>query len=810
MPITTEIFKKDFEEKFIKMYAKELNEGSDLERYQALGTLVREYATKDWIKTNNKYKTLENKEVYYFSMEFLLGRLLGDSLLNLGIRDICKDGLRELDIELDVLEEIEQDQGLGNGGLGRLAACFLDSMASSSIPGHGCGIRYKYGFFDQKIIDGSQVEVADKWLQSKNVWEIRKEDKCEIVKFGGTVTASNIDGRLNFHHDGYEEIKAVPYDTPVIGYENNVVNTLRLWSAESIEDDFDFSSFNRGEYDKGINNKGSVESISYILYPEDSFYEGKILRLKQQYFFVSAGLQSIIRDYKKNGGDIKSLHEKISIHINDTHPTLSIPELMRILIDEEGLEWDEAWNITKNTVSYTNHTILAEALEKWPVDMVQDLLPRIYMIIEEINKRYCSILWNKYPGEWHKISNMAIIADGYVRMANLAIVGSYSVNGVAKLHTEILKNKEMADFYELFPEKFNNKTNGITHRRWLIRSNPELTELLKETIGDEFIKNPMELINFKNHLNNKNILDSLYKIKYRNKEKLAREIYKEKGIIIDPNSIFDVHVKRIHAYKRQTLNCLRIMDLYNRLLENPDLDIVPRTFIFGGKAAPGYHLAKNTIQLINAIADKINNDPIVKDKIKVIMIDNYRVSIAEKIIRAADVSEQISTTTKEASGTSNMKFMMNGAITVATLDGANVEIRDEVKDDNIIIFGLTSDEVLNYYKTCNYSSLDIYNSDNRIKRILDDLINGKYSEDRNKFRDIYDSLLIYNDEFFVLKDFNDYIKAQEIVDKLYRDQEKWQKICAINIAHSGVFSSDRTIREYSKEIWNTKALYKSK
>lgn len=810
MPITTEIFKKDFEEKFIKMYAKELNEGSDLERYQALGTLVREYATKDWIKTNNKYKTLENKEVYYFSMEFLLGRLLGDSLLNLGIRDICKEGLRELDIDLEILEEIEQDQGLGNGGLGRLAACFLDSMASSSIPGHGCGIRYKYGFFDQKIIDGSQVEVADKWLQSKNVWEIRKEDKCEIVKFGGTVTASNIDGRLNFHHDGYEVVKAVPYDTPVIGYENNVVNTLRLWSAESIEDDFNFSSFNRGEYDKGINNKGSVESISYILYPEDSFYEGKILRLKQQYFFVSAGLQSIIRDYKKNGGDIKSLHEKISIHINDTHPTLSIPELMRILIDEEGLEWDEAWNITKNTVSYTNHTILSEALEKWPVDMVQDLLPRIYMIIEEINKRYCSILWNKYPGEWYKISNMAIIADGYVRMANLAIVGSYSVNGVAKLHTEILKNKEMADFYELFPEKFNNKTNGITHRRWLIRSNPELTELLKETIGDEFIKNPMELINFKNHLNNKNILDSLYKIKYRNKEKLAREIYKEKGIIIDPNSIFDVHVKRIHAYKRQTLNCLRIMDLYNRLLENPDLDIVPRTFIFGGKAAPGYHLAKNTIQLINAIADKINNDPIVKDKIKVIMIDNYRVSIAEKIIRAADVSEQISTTTKEASGTSNMKFMMNGAITLATLDGANVEIRDEVKDDNIIIFGLTSDEVLNYYKTCNYSSLDIYNSDNRIKRILDDLINGKYSEDRNKFRDIYDSLLIYNDEFFVLKDFNDYIKAQEIVDKLYRNQEKWQKICAINISHSGIFSSDRTIREYSKEIWNTKALYKSK
>lgn len=809
MPITTEIFKKDFEEIFSKMYAKELNEGSDLERYQALGTLVREYTTKDWIETNNKYKSLENKEVYYFSMEFLLGRLLGDSLLNLGIRDICKEGLRELDIDLEILEEIEQDQGLGNGGLGRLAACFLDSMASSGIPGHGCGIRYKYGFFDQKIIEGSQVEVADKWLQSKNVWEIRKEDKYEIVKFGGSVTARHVDGKLNFYHDEYEAVKAVPYDTPIIGYENNVVNTLRLWSAESIDDNFDFSSFNRGEYDRGINNKGSVESISYILYPEDSFYEGKLLRLKQQYFFVSAGLQSIMRDYKKNGGNIKNLHEKIAIHINDTHPTLAIPELMRILIDEEELEWDEAWNITKNTVSYTNHTILAEALEKWPVNMIQELLPRVYMIIEEINKRYCSMLWDKYPGEWHKISSMAIIADNYVKMANLAIVGSHSVNGVAKLHTEILKNKEMRDFYELYPNKFNNKTNGITHRRWLIRSNPDLTALLKETIGDEFIKDPMKLVNFKEHLENKNVIDSLYKIKYRNKEKLAKEIYKEKGIVVDPNSIFDVHVKRIHAYKRQTLNCLRIMDLYNRLLENSNLDIVPRTFIFGGKAAPGYHLAKNTIQLINAIADKINNDPIVKDKIKVIMMDNYRVSLAEKIIRAADVSEQISTTTKEASGTSNMKFMMNGAITVATLDGANIEIRDEVTDDNIINFGLTLDEVLNYYKTCDYSSLDIYNNDSRIKKVLDDLINGKYSEDRNKFRDIYDSLLIYNDEFFVLRDFNDYIKAQERVDKLYRDKEKWQRICGINIAHSGIFSSDRTIREYSKEIWNTKALYKS-
>ena len=808
MPITIEIFKRDFEEKFLNMYAKELNEGTDLERYQALGSLVREYATKDWIKTNNEYRNLKHKQVYYFSMEFLLGRLLGDSLLNLGIREICYEGLRQLGIDLENLEEMEHDQGLGNGGLGRLAACFLDSMASSCVPGHGCGIRYKYGFFNQEIIDGTQVEVADKWLQFKNVWEVRREDKCEIIKFGGEVTACDENGKLNFYHNGYESIKAVPYDTPIIGYKNNVVNTLRLWSAETINDDFDFSSFNRGEYFKAIDNN-PLKCISYVLYPEDSFYEGKLLRLKQQYFLVSASTQSIIRNYKENGGDIRRLDENIAIHINDTHPTLAIPELIRILIDEEDLEWDDAWNITQNVVSYTNHTILAEALEKWQVGMIRDLLPRIYMIINEINERYCRDLWEKYPGDWNKISSMAIIADGYVRMANLAIVGSHSVNGVAKLHTEILKHKEMLDFYELFPEKFNNKTNGITHRRWLIKSNPELTKLLKITIGDEFIKDPTELIKLKNHLDD-NILDSLYKIKLKNKQKLAEEIYKQRGIVVNPNSIFDVHVKRIHAYKRQTLNCLRIMDLYNRLLENPDLDIVSRTFIFSGKAAPGYRLAKNIIQLINAIAEKINNDPIVKDKIKVIMLSNYNVSIAEKIIRAADVSEQISTTTKEASGTSNMKFMMNGAITVATLDGANVEIRDEVSDDNIIIFGLTSDEVLNYYKRHSYSSFDIYNSNNRVKRVIDDLINGKYSKDRNKFKDIYDNLLIYNDEFFVLKDFDDYIRAQEIVDKLYRNQRKWQKMCAINIAHSGMFSSDRTIREYSKEIWNTKNLYKGK
>lgn len=803
MPITKEIFKKDFEEKFINMYAKNLDEGSNLEKYEALGILVREYATRNWINTKNDYRNFKEKQVYYFSMEFLLGRLLGDSLLNLGIRDILKDGLDELNINLEELEEIEQDQGLGNGGLGRLAACFLDSMASCNIAGNGCGIRYKYGFFEQEIIDGKQIEKADKWLERKNVWEVRRDDRYEIVKFGGIVTSDIKDGNLVFYHNDYEAVKAVPYDTPVIGYKNNVVNTLRLWSAESIEDDFDFNAFNKGDYNK-LNNKSSVESISYILYPEDSFYNGKLLRLKQQYFFVSAGLQSIIRDYKRLNKNILDLHEYVAIHINDTHPTLVIPELIRILIDEYGVGWDDAFEVTKKTVSYTNHTILAEALEKWPVTMVESLLPRIYMIIEEINRRFYAKLWDKYRGDSEKIASMAIISDEHINMAHLAIVCSHSVNGVAKLHTEILKKKEMSNFYELYKEKFNNKTNGITHRRWLIRSNRGLTELLKRTIGDSFINNPENLIEFENYLYNDDVINALKEIKHENKKKLAEEIYKTKGIIVDPNSIFDVQVKRIHAYKRQLLNCLRIMDLYNRLLENPDLDIVKRTFIFGGKAAPGYHLAKNIIELINAIGDKINNDKRIKDKIKVIMMDNYRVSLAEKIIRATDVSEQISTATKEASGTSNMKFMMNGAVTVATLDGANIEIRDEVKDENIIIFGLTSKEVLDYYQNGGYSSLDIYNTNNRVRSVVDDLINGKYSEDRNKFKDIYDNLITYNDEFFVLRDFDSYIEAHEKVDKLYRNESVWGRMCGINIARSGIFSSDRTIREYAKDIWNVK------
>jgi len=802
-------FKKAYVNKFLEMHGIELKEGNNQQKYDSLASLVRDYVTRTWLKTNKKYNKTGEKQVYYFSMEFLLGRLLGDALLNIGIRDVCKDALSDLNIKLENLENLEQDQALGNGGLGRLAACFLDSMASLNIPGNGCGIRYKHGFFEQKIIDGKQVEVSDDWLKEGNAWEKRKAEKAEIVKFGGEIKVSEVNGCLNFTHINFEPVLAVPYDTPIVGYENEIVNTLRLWSAEAVSNEFDFSSFNRGDFLKAIEYKNSVESISQVLYPEDSFYEGKMLRLKQQYFFVSAGVQSIIRHFKKHGKDIELLDEKAAIHINDTHPTLAIPELMRILVDEEGLEWDTAWRITTNTISYTNHTILAEALEKWPVDMFKKLLPRIYMIVEEINKRYCEGLWNKYPGNSDKVNRMSIIADNKVKMAHLAIVGSYSVNGVAKLHTEILKKKEMKDFYYLYPNKFNNKTNGITHRRWLLKSNPELTKLIKDTIGDSFIRHPIDLKNFEKYLCDEVVLEQLTKIKKFNKDKLANIILNNDNISIDTNSIFDVQVKRIHAYKRQILNCLRIMDLYNKLIDNPNYDIVPRTFIFGGKAAPGYYLAKNTIELINSIANKINNDPRVNEKIKVVFIQNYRVSLAEQIIPGTDVSEQISTTTKEASGTSNMKFMMNGAITVATLDGANIEIKDEVTDDNIVIFGLNADEVLNYYQYGGYKSIDIYNSDGRVKRVIDDLVNGKYHNDKERFRSIYENLITYNDEFFVLQDFDSYLKAQDKVDTLYRDTNKWQRMCGINIAHSGIFSSDRTIEEYATGIWGSEVIYKN-
>ena len=809
LTLDKETFKKAYENKYKNLHGEEIEEGNNQQKYEALGSLIRDYVIRIWMNTNKKYNISGEKQIYYFSMEFLLGRLLGDVLMNLGIMQVCKEALADFNIDLRELEEFEQDQGLGNGGLGRLAACFLDSMASLNIAGHGCGIRYKYGFFEQKIIDGKQVEVSDNWLREGNVWERRKPDKAEIVKFGGEVKVQELNGNLTFTHVNFEPVLAVPYDTPIVGYENDVANTLRLLSAETVSNEFDYSSFSRGDFLKAIEYKNSVEAISQVLYPEDSFYEGKILRLKQQYFFVSAGMQSIIRHFRKHGGNILLLDEKISVNINDTHPTLAITELMRILLDEEGISWDEAWRITTNTISYTNHTILAEALEKWPIEMFKKLLPRIYMIVEEINKKYCEELWNKYTDQWDKISRMAILADGQIRMATLAVVGSHSVNGVAKLHTDILKKEEMRDLYYLYPNKFNNKTNGITHRRWLLKSNPGLSSLLIETIGESFIKHPTDLIYFEKYAHEKGVQEELNRVKQKNKIKLVNKIFEKNGIVIDPNSIFDVQIKRIHAYKRQTLNCLRIMDLYNQLIENPNLEIEPRTFIFAGKAAPGYYLAKNIIELINCIAEKVNNDSRVNEKIKVVFMDNYKVSLAEDIIPATDVSEQISTTTKEASGTSNMKFMMNGAVTIATLDGANIEIKDEVGNDNIVIFGMNAREVLNYLENGGYCSIDVCNADKRVSKVITDLINGTYHVDIDRFKSIYENLITYNDEFFVLKDFESYVNAQGKINEMYKNMYKWQEICGINIAHSGVFSSDRTIQQYATGIWGSELIYKN-
>ncbi|AJA48231.1 glycogen phosphorylase [Clostridium pasteurianum DSM 525 = ATCC 6013] len=806
MDLTKDLIKNDFKKKLMNLYSEDITESSKLHLYLALGSLVREYASEKWMKTNEQYYKKQVKQVYYFSMEFLIGRLLGSNLLNLGITDLCREALKDLGINLSELEEIENDAGLGNGGLGRLAACFLDSMASLEIPGHGCGIRYDYGLFEQKIINGYQVEIPDNWLRQGNVWEVRKEDKAVIVKFGGTVIPAFENDRLSFKHENYEAVLAVPYDTPVIGYNNNTVNTLRLWSAQTIDKDFDLDSFSKGEYSKAVEHKYSIESISQVLYPDDTRIEGKILRLKQQYFFVSAGIQSIIRRFKKNKLPISLFNEYISIHINDTHPSVAVAELMRILVDEENLSWEDAWHITTNTIAYTNHTILSEALEKWPIDLFKKLLPRIFMIIEEINRRFCNEVREKYKDE-KKVYDMSIIADGNVKMAYLAIVGSHSVNGVAKLHTEILKNKELANFANFYPLKFNNKTNGITHRRWLMEANPKLSNLITETIGSDWIATPNNLIKLLAFSKDKSFQDNVHRIKQNNKINFAKYVKDKYGIAIDTDSIYDIQVKRLHSYKRQVLNIFNILDLYYRLKENPNLDIIPRTFFFGAKAAPGYYLAKQTIKLINTVANKINNDNSINEKIKVLFLENYSVSLAEKIIPCADVSEQISTTTKEASGTSNMKFMMNGAVTIATLDGANVEIYDAVGSDNIVIFGMKKDEVLAYEKNKNYHSYDLYNSDPRLKRILDNLVNGSLGVINSEFSDIHKYLLANNDEYFVLKDFADYVRAQNRIDQLYRNKSKWREMCVYNIAHSGIFSSDNTIKQYSKEIWNAKGIH---
>ncbi|MHB9094946.1 MAG: glycogen/starch/alpha-glucan phosphorylase [Eubacteriales bacterium] len=799
-------FKKALRVKLQTLYGESLDEASPEDKYTAVGNMIRDYISKKWVQTNRRYLEKGEKQVFYFSLEFLLGRLMGSNLLNLGVQEEFTNVLQEIGIDLNELEEMEPDAGLGNGGLGRLAACFLDSLASLQLPGHGCGIRYKYGFFEQRIVDGYQVELPDNWLREGSIWEVRKADKAVEVRFGGNIREENMDGKTAFIHENYEPVLAVPYDTPILGYENNTVNTLRLWSSEAVKTDFDFSSFNHGDYLKAVEYKYSVEAISQVLYPDDNNYKGRELRLKQQYFFVSAGIQSIVRRYKKTNGTLEDFADKVAIHINDTHPVLAIPELMRILIDEEGMGWDEAWKITANTISYTNHTILSEAMEKWQVDLFQSLMPRLYMIVHEINERFCRDLWNRYPGDWDKARHMAIIADGYIKMAHLAVVGSYSINGVAEIHTEILKKQEMKDFHNFFPYKFNNKTNGVTHRRWLMKANPGLSKLITDSIGPSWISHPTDLVRLLKYAADPSFQDEFSIIKMQNKNRLAKLIKEKYSINVDLDSIFDVQVKRMHAYKRQILNVLHIINLYNRLRENPNLDITPRTFIFGAKAAPSYFQAKTTIKLINTLANIINNDKQVNDKIKVVFLENYRVSLAEMIFPASDVSEQISSAGKEASGTGNMKFMLNGAVTIGTMDGANIEIRDEVGDENIIIFGLNASEVIRYYQNGGYNSFDEYNSDQRIKTVLDQLINGFFPVANEEFRNIYNSLLYNNDEFFVLKDFASYAEAQSKVDQAFRDRRKWMEMSINNIACAGKFSSDRTISEYAAGIWKIKPI----
>ncbi len=792
--------KQEFQQVFLKrlemVCGKTFKESSKSDHFQTLGHMIREYVSSNWIHTKEKYSTSQERQIYYLSIEFLLGRLLRHNLMNLGIEEMVETGLQELGIELEELEEIESDAGLGNGGLGRLAACFLDSLSSLNLPGNGCGIRYRHGLFEQKFVDGYQVELPEQWLRYGQVWEIRKTDLAIEVPFWGEVeNYTDENNRLCFRHINAEIVTAVPYDLPVIGYRNETVNTLRLWSAEPSPYPF---------YRDVMKYKRETEAISEFLYPDDTHDEGKILRLKQQYLLVSASLRSIIRSHRNKHRSLADLPKHIGIHINDTHPVMAIPELMRILLDEEKMEWDEAWEITKNTISYTNHTTLSEALEKWPVRLFKPLLPRIYMIIEEINERFCKELWKIYPGDWGRIDQMSIISHNEVKMAHLALVGTYSVNGVAQIHTEILKNREMNLFYQVFPEKFNNKTNGITHRRWLIKGNPKLTSLITEGIGNKWIESPEELSKLEVFKEDTAFLDKLHRVKQENKQRFSQKIFEQTGISIDSNSIFDVHVKRLHAYKRQLLNVLHIMHLYSRLKEDSSFQMHPRTFIFGAKASPGYYYAKKIIKLINTVADKINRDPAVQDKLKVVFLENYRVSVAEELFPAADVSEQISTASKEASGTGNMKLMMNGAITVGTLDGANVEIKEKVGDDNIFIFGLTAEEVLHFNQFGGYHSMEYYHHDKKIRQVIDQLTNGFFPEIDDEFEPIYDSLLIQNDQYFVLRDFDSYVSTHKEVERKFRDHDQWIRMSLMNIARSGYFSSDRTIKEYADQIWKIK------
>ena len=792
-----------------RQYGKTLEEAHEFELYNAVSKVALDYAMEKWYNTKKTYAKKQVKQTYYFSAEFLMGRFMGNNLINLQINDIIKETLNELGVDINKIEDHEMDAGLGNGGLGRLAACFLDSLATLALPGHGYGLRYKYGMFEQKIENGFQVEYPDDWTKYGDPWSIKRMDRVFEVKFGGQIEVHRDEfGKEYFKRVNTETVHAVAYDVPVIGYGNDTVNTLRLWEARSPEG-FDLKLFNDQTYLQASAKAVQAEDISRVLYPNDTEKDGKLLRLKQQFFFTSASLQDIIRRYKSIfGNDFSKFAEKVAIQLNDTHPVVAIPELMRIFLDKEKLGWDEAWNICKNVFAYTNHTILSEALEKWDIPLFQPLLPRIYQIIEEINRRFVAELQEKYPGDWERINKMSIIGNGQVRMAWLAIVGSHKVNGVAKLHTEILKNTELKEWNELYPEKFLNETNGITQRRWLLKSNPELAALITELIGDKWITDLYELKKLEQYLDDDNVLNRVSEIKQHNKEKLAKYIKDTTGIEVDPHSIFDIQVKRLHEYKRQLLNVLHIMDLYNKLKENPYLDVEPRTFIFGAKSAAGYRRAKGIIKLINAVTEKVNNDSEINGKIKVVFLENYRVSLAEKIFPSADVSEQISTASKEASGTGNMKFMLNGALTLGTMDGANVEIVEEVGLENAFIFGLSAQEVENYQANGGYNPFDEYNSVEGLKKVVDQLGDGTYDDNHTGiFKELQNSLLYgvdgsRPDVYFLLKDFASYREAQDRLQKQFKDKREWTRKALKNIANAGKFSSDRTIAEYAKEIWN--------
>ena len=793
------------------LYRKTIDEATPAMIYQAVALAVKDMIIDRWIATHKEYEKQDAKVVYYMSMEFLTGRFLGNNIISLCEQKEIEEALSELGFDLNSIEDQERDPALGNGGLGRLAACFLDSLASLGYPAYGCGIRYRYGMFKQQIRDGYQIEVPDEWLKDGYPFEIRRAEYATEVKFGGYVETEWDGKRNHFVQKGYQSVMAVPYDIPIVGYGNNVVNSLRIWDAQPVNT-FNLSEFDKGDYQKAVEQENLAKTIVEVLYPNDNHYSGKELRLKQQYFFISASVQRAIKKYKEKHDDIHKFYEKASFQLNDTHPTVAVAELMRILLDEENLEWDEAWEITTKTCAYTNHTIMAEALEKWPIELFSRLLPRVYQIVEEINRRFVAQIQQRYPGDNEKIRRMAIIYDGQVRMAYLAIVGSFSVNGVAKLHTEILEKQELRDFYEMMPEKFNNKTNGITQRRFLLHGNPLLADWVTDKIGNEWITDLSNIKKLSVYVDDEKCQQEFMNIKYQNKIRLAKYIKEHNGIDVDPRSIFDVQVKRLHEYKRQLMNILHVMYLYNQLKDNPNMDIVPRTFIFGAKAAAGYKRAKLTIKLINNVANVINNDKSIGGKLKVVFIEDYRVSNAELIFSAADVSEQISTASKEASGTGNMKFMLNGALTIGTMDGANVEMAEEVGKDNMFIFGASADEIINLENNGGYNPMDIFNNDQDIRRVLMQLINGYYSpQDPELFRDIYNSLLNTQsgdraDTYFILKDFRSYAEAHKKIDQAYRDEKWWARTAMLNTASAGKFSSDRTIEEYVRDIWHLKKI----